>query len=283
MNEKNLDYLKNQVKFLGFGEGLAQELTEHLEKQAPEFTLKHNAKYGNDVATATLNFTKSKESDMYFFNSYDLALKAGGDTTKQTFYVSNENNVTAKEAYNLLAGRSVFKEMAKMERVGEGKDTRMKPTGEKYEAWKQLNFKQTDDNGNFKQRLFFESYGYDADKVLQGYKFNEVEDSYDRRRVVESLKKGNLHQVTMNNGDKVEKFLIEANPKDKTINIYDSNMQRLGLEQAQKTKQSQGEKLAAGDGDTSQKEGKTNTQKHETGPGQEAKNSETKRHQMKVS
>ena len=282
MNEKNQDYLKNQVKYMGFGDSLEKELTAHLEKQAPEFNLQHVAQYGDDTATATLNFTKSKESDMYFFNSYDMALKNGGETTKQTFYVGNENNVTAKEAYNLVAGRSVFKEMTKMQMVGEGKDARMKPTEEKYEAWKQLNFKQTDDNGNFKQRLFFESHGYDADKVLQGFKFNEVEDGYDRNRIVDSLKKGNVTAVSTDVGDKMQKYFIEANPKDKTIIVYDSSMQRLDLEQTQKIKLSQGEKLMPDDV-TSLKEGQKNDQKLKTGEEQNSKVSEKKRNQMKVS
>jgi hypothetical protein len=101
--------------------------------------------------------------------------------------------------------------------------------------------------------------------------------------VVDSLKKGNLTQVTMNDGDKKQKFLIEANPKDKTINIYDSNMQRLDLEQVQKTKQSQGEKLVAGEGDTLHKEGQKNAQKQQAGDENTVGKAEKKRQHMKVS
>ena len=32
MNQKNLDYLKDQVKFTGFGEGLENELKEKMQK-----------------------------------------------------------------------------------------------------------------------------------------------------------------------------------------------------------------------------------------------------------
>jgi hypothetical protein len=33
MNQKNFDYLKDQVKFTGFGEGLETKLKERMEKQ----------------------------------------------------------------------------------------------------------------------------------------------------------------------------------------------------------------------------------------------------------
>ena len=72
MNEKNFEYLKDQVKYTGFGEGLESELKAKMQNEEPNFTLSHNVQYGNDTAVATLNFKKSDQSDMYFFNSYIL-------------------------------------------------------------------------------------------------------------------------------------------------------------------------------------------------------------------
>ncbi|MFI5162379.1 MAG: hypothetical protein ACHQHN_13955 [Sphingobacteriales bacterium] len=251
MNEKNENYLQNQVKFLGFGESLNQEISEKISKQEPEFVIEHRSVYGEDEATATLNFTRSKESDLYFFNSYDMAVKRGGenDTVKQTFYVGRENNTTAKEAYNLLSGRAVYKELSKMRMIREGGEQRLEPTGEKYMAWKELNFKQTDAKGNFETRLFFDNYGYDVEKVLKPFKFKELADEYDKSRVIESLKKGNLHRVTADDNGSEQKFLIAANPKDHTINIYDGNMQRVELKQVREihhlAEKVKGEKHAA--------------------------------------
>ena len=48
MNEKNFDYLKDQIKFTGFGEGLENELKDKMQKQTPEFQITHKAKFGND-------------------------------------------------------------------------------------------------------------------------------------------------------------------------------------------------------------------------------------------
>ena len=96
MNDKNYDYLRDQVMYTGFGEGLANELKEKMESQAPTFTLNYSATYGNDTANATLNFKKSEQSDMYFFNSYkvDLQKDNGKEALEQTFYINRGSNIT---------------------------------------------------------------------------------------------------------------------------------------------------------------------------------------------
>ena len=99
MNEKNYDYLKDQLKYTGFGEGLQTELKEKMEKQTPEFQLNHSQKFGKDEVSATLHFKKSNESKMYFFNKYDAALKPEkeADAIQQTFYINKESNITLKK------------------------------------------------------------------------------------------------------------------------------------------------------------------------------------------
>ncbi len=39
MNQKNFDYLKDQVKFTGFGEGMENELKEKMQKRPLNFKL----------------------------------------------------------------------------------------------------------------------------------------------------------------------------------------------------------------------------------------------------
>src|SRR5207249_4140005 len=93
MNQKNYDYLKDQLKFTGFGDALQTELKEKMQKQAPEFQIYHNTKFGNDIATATLHFRKSELSDLYFFNKYNLTLKQehSPEMMQQTFYINKIN------------------------------------------------------------------------------------------------------------------------------------------------------------------------------------------------
>ena len=57
---------------------------------------------------------------------------------------------------------------------------------------------------------------------------------------MESLKRGNRQSVVFLEKGGEENRFIEANPRFKSINIYDSNMHRLGSRQAQKEKPVQG-------------------------------------------
>lgn len=228
MNEKNYDYLKDQLKNTGFGEGLQNELKDKMEKQTPEFQLDHNQKFGRDEISATLHFKKSDESDMYFFNKYDLNTKPEkGDEMHQTFYVNKGNTITLKEAYNLMEGRAVNKNLT-------AKD------GEKYNAWVQMDFKETDNNGNFKMKQFHQNYGYNLEQALAKLPIKELAIDTDKNTLMQSLQKGNRQAVTFMHEGKEQRQFIEANPQYKTITVYDGNMQRVNS-QAHKEKESTGE------------------------------------------
>lgn len=230
MNEKNFDYIKDQIKFTGFGEGLENELKEKMQKQTPEFQIAHKAKFGNNDLVAVLHFKKSDQTDIYFFNSYQISLKPeqSSEALEQTFYINKENNITLKEAFNLMNGRAVNKDLTNKE-------------GEAYNAWVQMDFKQTDNNGNYKMKHFHQNYGYDLNSVLAKHPIKELSNEQDKTRLVDSLQKGNRQSVTFMQGGNEQKQFIEANPQFKTINIYDSNMQRLNHKQGQNEKQGQGE------------------------------------------
>lgn len=230
MNQKNFEYLRDQVKYTGFGEGLENNLKQKIEDGKPEFKLQHQTQYGNDSITATLSFSQSKQSDMYFFNSYQVSLQKENspDVMEQTFYINKGNNITLKEAYNLMEGRSVNKDLTNKE-------------GQVYNAWIQMDFKQSDDNGNFKMKHYHQNYGYDLEAVLSNHPIKELGHGEYKSNLMDSLKKGNLQSVTFQINGSEQKQYIEANPQFKTINIYDSGMQRVDNRQAKKERQSEGE------------------------------------------
>jgi len=230
MNQKNLEYLQDQVKYTGFGEGLSNDLKQKIEKGGDDFKLQHSTKFGNDTVEATLNFSKSKQSEMYFFNSYNVSLQKDGSAEKldQTFYINKGNNITLKEAYNLMEGRSVHKELTAKE-------------GEKYNSWVQLDFKNSDDKGNFKLKHYHENYGYDLEAAVSKHPIKELGRDDFKDSLMDSLKKGNVQSVTFQMDGKEQKHFIEANPQFKTVNVYDSDMQRLGSRESKSEKQSQGE------------------------------------------
>lgn len=247
MNQKNFDYLKDQVKFTGFGEGLENELKEKIARQTPEFQISHKADYGKDETEAILHFKKSNQSEMYFFNKYVLELKQPQfeDALKQTFYIGKENNITLKEGYNLMSGRAINKDWSKMEKADENDNARYIATGEKYNAWMQLDFKESDENGNFKQHKFHENYGFNLEKVLEKHPIKELANNTDKDRLMESLQKGNRQSITFMKNETEQKQFIEANPKERAITIYDSNMQRIDNKQTQAEKETQRESNTA--------------------------------------
>jgi hypothetical protein len=171
MNEQNFNYLKDQVKYTGFGDTLEVQLKENMMKGLPQFELEHQALIGKDVATATLHFRKSDTQDNYFFNGYDLHLKQEGQAQglKQTFHMGYDNNITFKEGYNLLSGRSVHKEMAKIVDSVKNDSKRLEAKGEKYNAWLKMDLSDKDQNGNFKIKQYHQNYGFDLETVLSKY------------------------------------------------------------------------------------------------------------------
>jgi hypothetical protein len=217
MNEQNLDYLNRQIKFTGFGESHANELKAKMESGISDFILLHNQEFGKDMTTAGLHFRKSDNSDLYFFNKYDLLVKNSQQQVpvKQTFYVNQkEDNITLKEGYNLLSGRAIQKEHIPKE-------------GEKYKAWLQLDFKETDKNGQFKVKQFHPNYGYDLETALHKHPIQELSSNDGIKRLLESLERGNRQQVTYGEAGKEQKVFLEASPQFKSINFFDSNMNRI--------------------------------------------------------
>ncbi len=149
----------------------------------------------------------------------------------QTFYINKTGSITLKEAYNLLSGRAVNKDMTNKE-------------GQFYNAWLQMDFAQTDKSGNFTIRQFHQNYGFDLEKELSKHPIKELGVEMEKARLVHSLRKGNRPSVTFLQGGGEEKRFVEANPRFKTLNVYDGDLQRLDARQAKTEKQSAGENTA---------------------------------------
>lgn len=234
MNEKNVEYLKDQLKYTGFGDAMENVLRENIAKDNPEFKLDQELKYGNDTALASLNFKKSDQTDMYFFNSYDMKIQKEGvpEALSQTFYINKDNNITAKEAYNLMEGRAVNKDLKNRE-------------GEEYNCWLKIDFKDADDKGNFKVNYYHQNYGYDLEASLSKHSIKELETPKYKEDLMNSLKKGNLQSVTFVIAGEEKKQFVEANPHFKTINVYDGAMQRINNRESKDHKQNESEGKSA--------------------------------------
>jgi hypothetical protein len=218
MNQQNLDHLKDDLKYLGFGDKLYADLEHHIRQGFPEFVLKMQSEFGNRSLDSSLHFRRTDASDLYYFNRHDAVLKNEVGTFEQTFYNNQGKGVTLKESFNLLEGRAVYKEITPKE-------------GPKYHAWIQLDLKTKEENGNYKVRQYHENYGYDLAYALGNYSIKEMQNDQQRQRLTASLQRGNLQSVTIASNGKEQMFYIEANPQYKSINIYNPQLQLLSREQ----------------------------------------------------
>jgi hypothetical protein len=105
----------------------------------------------------------------------------------------------------------------------------------------QMDFKDTDPSGNYKMKHYHQNYGYELEKVLAKHPIKELSNEQDKSRLIDSLNKGNRQSVTFIENGIEQKHFIEANPKFKSINVYDGNMQRIVTSQSKGERESQGE------------------------------------------
>jgi hypothetical protein len=214
MNTENLSYLQKQLLNLGFGDKLNTELEQRIQNKEKEFTLNTTQEYNKQSVDYTLHYKAGDENAMYFFNRYDAALQ--GKDMQQTFYI-NKGSITAKEAYNLMEGRSVYKNLENLQ-------------GEKYNAWLVLDTAgEKTPNGNFKLKPYTDNWNYKPERAVDKMDIVGMDEPGARERLLKSLEKGNRHQVSAMKDGKEVKLYLEANPAEHRVNLtnYKGEAQKL--------------------------------------------------------
>lgn len=221
-----LNYLKNQVKYLGMGE--SEKLHKDLENAilSPDKNVDVKVEYNNpdrlmkgNTISFDLHIGKGEQGGV-FLNSYtaNLTMK-NGEERSQSFKVQKENNITAKEAINLLEGRAVKIEHDRVD----------KETGElsRTESFIKLKLKdEKTEYGNYKYEWYNKGYGVDVDDIMN--KSNLVfADDTQRERTKKHLEKGNITEVSFVHDKKEIKGFAVLNPQYKQLNLYDGTMNRL--------------------------------------------------------
>lgn len=223
-------YPKFQLKYLGFGEGeqLHKDLENGINAPEKEFEIKTTSDKtmpGNEMEF-TLKFNKI-ENGSVFMNFYNAKLtKENGDVISHNFPVNRVNTFTAKEAINLLEGRTVKIEFHN-------------PKTEKIEpAFAKLNFNEPKtEKGNYNFQNFYKNYGVDTAQIVEKSKLIFDKPEW-KESTIKSLEKGNIVKVKFELDDKVVEGKAVLNPQYKNLNLYDSDMNRIntnkpleGLEQ----------------------------------------------------
>jgi len=215
MNSENFQYLSDHLKYMGFGENLKEPLEQNMNEGKAGFQLHYTHEANKKKFEAILTFRKSDVSSMYFLNSYHASLqRTNGEKMDQVFYLDKGKGITVKEAYNMLEGRSVFKELTTRD-------------GQHYNAWVQLDFDKRDKNNNHEVKQFHENYGYDLKAALSQFTIGELSDPEKAKGLLQSLQKGNIQSVSMEREGSLIKMFVEANPKYKTVNLYDAAMKKV--------------------------------------------------------
>ncbi|MDB5117699.1 MAG: hypothetical protein JWQ79_3191 [Mucilaginibacter sp.] len=247
MNTQNLSYLQKQLLNLGFGENLNADLEKQLNSKALEFTLNTTQEYNKQNVDYTLHYKAGDKDEMYFFNKYDASLQ--GKDMAQTFYVNRSGAITAKEAYNMMEGRAVYKQLENLE-------------GEKYHAWLIVDKENKTENGNFKLRPFTENWNYKPERAIDKLDIVGINEEGARDKLMKSLEKGNRHQVTAMKDGKEVKLFLEANPAEHRVNLTNWKGEAQQLEHYKKPELKQDQKKAESQTqETSKKKSRSNKMK----------------------
>ena len=228
-----VEYLKNQMKYLGFGEGekLHKDLEKGIKSKNQQFEIKTTSDKAlpENKVDFTLKFNKT-DSGGIFLNSYNAKLtNEKNEEISHNFPVNRENTFTAKEAINLLEGRTVKIEFHN-------------PKSDQQEtAFVQFNFDEPKtEKGNYMFQNFYKNYGVETDKIVE--KSNLIFDKPEyKENTIKSLEKGNIVKVKFEKDDKVIEGKAILNPQNRNLKLYDSDMNRIntnkpleGLEQDNK-------------------------------------------------
>ena len=232
-----VEYLKNQMKYLGFGEGekLHKDLEKGIKSKNQQFEIKTTSDKAlpENKVDFTLKFNKT-DSGGIFLNSYNAKLtNEKNEEISHNFPVNRENTFTAKEAINLLEGRSVKIEFHN-------------PKSDQQEtAFVQFNFDEPKtEKGNYLFQNFYKNYGVETDKIVE--KSNLIFDKPEyKENTIKSLEKGNIVKVKFEKDDKVIEGKAILNPQNRNLKLYDSDMNRIntnkpleGIEQDNKHEKS---------------------------------------------
>ncbi|MBC9795351.1 hypothetical protein [Sinomicrobium weinanense] len=207
----NIEQLKDSIRKMGF----------------PEVALQREQLANKEKISIPLSYQVGKKEQMQF----DLVLKQGSkgyelagytaslhrqegnpSRIKHYFKAAGENTVTAEQAHNLLSGRSVMK--------GNG-DNR---------HWMQLDFNDRNAQGNYNIKRFYPGYGFDLEKTLRKLPLKELGNKAETKELVRDLKNGKRRTVTLVQGNKQHHITIEANPRFKSLNLYNTKGQKIALD-----------------------------------------------------
>jgi len=233
MNEKNFEYLKKLLDNLGFGSRLNAVLQQALEKDFNTFSLGISNSYlsdegkilgtpNKDIVKYQLNFNKSKSSDSVFLNDYRVFLFKPMEITPRshTFDLERDHRITAWQAYRMLSGFSIEKNVFPQRK--EGIDVQQ----DARKIWMKLSLDVLDAYEQHPMRKFYPEYGYDLSATLDRYPLTNLSEPI-KEVAVEHLAQGKLFKAEMRLYDQVFPVYIAARPELRALEVFDKDLNRI--------------------------------------------------------
>ncbi|MCH5687920.1 hypothetical protein LWM68_28845 [Niabella sp. W65] len=127
-----------------------------------------------------------------------------------------------------MDGRSVEKRYNHREKIGEGDNITYRPIKDStYNQWVKLDLNDVDKNGNFNVLTYGEKWGFNLEEQVAKLPVRQLSNDESKLELMNSLRKGNIQSVTFEQNGRSEVRFIEANPRFRTINVYDNNMEQI--------------------------------------------------------
>lgn len=228
--KQTLKMVAEQVKFIGFGEGISmrEEIAKGILENKNTFSIQRpadNPAFKQNKIDFQLNFVNNQKGT--FFNGYSgklVNMKTGEEKNHKVPVFPG--TFTAKETLNLLEGRSVKKEY-------------QNDKNEKTFSFIRLNFKEKFNESNYKFANTYPSQVKPTAELLKDVNFKQKIDESKLQPLVKSLEKGNVVKADFIYDKKEYNGHIVLNPVNNQISLYNENMVRLNPTQQNQINQSE--------------------------------------------
>lgn len=198
--------LESKITYNGFA--ISSEKVNEMYsslKSGEEKSIPNEKLIGEDKYLFMLKFRKG-DNGIVYLNGF-TAIDKANENRQQYFAIGKDKlNITSKEAYNLMEGRAVFKNL-------------MKDENTKNPVWLTLDFDWKNENGNFKFKTFNKSYGFFPEKQIAKMGI----DLQYKKSIMKSLKKGNEVKGTIEVKGENKTVSFFANPENKKVHFVLEN------------------------------------------------------------
>lgn len=229
MNEQNLEYLKKSLDYLGFGTKLNEVMESAIRKEIPKFSLGISKRFSRpelkdpsgvaaDHVHYQLNFNRAKENDTYYLNDYTITMMKYGEQARRqhTFDLERDHRMTGQQAYRLLSGNALLKEISQKSNNGDAATQKVK-------VWFKLDQEIQDAYGNHPLRRFYPEYNFNLSETLDKYPFQKLS-AKEKERLILQLELGSMPLLSMKVDKRIVPVFVVANPQMKALEVYSEKM-----------------------------------------------------------